>query len=127
VDENDEVPCVRKAAANTNIIVPKAGTIIMAKLAPRHRERSSEVANIAEFRRVTWIAPNAMAAILKVPRSSQSVLEEWSDRSLIESVFGASKLLGGLKRGPKFESHIVRLGIWVGRFTLKGHWRHSQL
>lgn len=49
VDENDEVPCVWKAAANINVIVPKAGTIIMAKLAPRHRERSSEVANMAEF------------------------------------------------------------------------------
>jgi len=49
VDENDEVHCVWKAAANTNIIISKAGTIIMAKLAPRHRERSSEVANVAEF------------------------------------------------------------------------------
>lgn len=70
MEESDELPCVRKAAANTNIIVSKAGTIIMAKLAPRHRERSSEVANMAEFQRVTWIAPNAMAAILKVPRTT---------------------------------------------------------
>lgn len=69
MDENDEVPCVWKAAANTNIIVSKAGTIIMAKLAPRHRERSSEVANMAEFQRVAWIATNAMAVILKVPRT----------------------------------------------------------
>lgn len=70
MEESDELPCVRKAAANTNIIVSKAGTIIMARLAPRHRERSSEVANMTEFQRVTWIAPNAMAAILKVPRTT---------------------------------------------------------
>ncbi len=70
VEESDELPCVWKAAANTNLIVPQAGTVIMAKLAPRHRERSSEVANMAEFQRVTWIATNAMAVILKVPRTT---------------------------------------------------------
>ena len=47
---------------------------------------------------------------------------------MVESVFGASKLLGGLKRGPKFESHIVRLGIKAvgGTISRNGHKQPSR-